>query len=301
MKLEFKMTKAVKVVTVNEENVFIQVLSSFIIPIVISTLLFPAIGPASLLLGLASWVIEMFLGCALSENGTSNEISFAFLWLPLIMLAPFTIPIDIFSSVGKGIWKWFSKRKTEKKICKAWTHLINKGLDSKKIEVDVIGKSTKSLPKIASSLFAEIISDQLGRAPIGEFESGISEEIVVIRVERHGDKICLIGSLTISERNPRDDGSYNSTVQGRVFGITFSVSEHTRVCKVVHHTSRSLLDVHEDEHLEDLWFELTSTSGVLTDTAIDPWQRRWSKNFASGVIHDTPPTEQENSNSEELA
>lgn len=300
MKLEFKMTKAVKEISL-ENNSLIPYVSIFIAPVILAVTLFPLFGSWSLAIGGLFGVFQLIFGSAMSENGIPDEVAFWFLWLPLVMLAPITIPLDIFASVGKGIWKWFSKRKTEKKIRKAWTHLINRGLDPKKIEVDVMGKSTKSLSKIASSLFAEIISDQLGRAPIEEFENGISEEIVVIRVERHGDKICLIGSLTISERNPRDDGSYNSTVQGRVFGITFSVSEHTRVCKVVQHTSRCLSDVHEDEQLEDLWFVLTSSSGVLTETAVDPWQRRMSKNFASGVICDTLPVEQENSNSEELA
>ncbi len=301
MKIQFTATRKLKQIIVDEDRPYFWFyFCSFIIPLTSFALIAPFGFGAAAVGALITWALQMMFATLISPSRYEIQNAF-FCWIPSILLSPITVPVDFFSSIGKVIWSEFSRQKAAKKIRKAWTHLINRGLDPKKIEVDVMGKSTKSLPEIASSLFAEIISDQLGRAPIEEFENGISEEIVVIRVERHGDKICLIGSLTISERNPREDGSYNSTVQGRVFGITFSVSEHTRVCKVVHHTSRSLSDVHEDEQLEDLWFELTSSSGVLTDTAIDPWQRRVSKNFASGVICDTPPVEQENSSAEELA
>lgn len=280
MKIEFKMTKTLKEVSLDDDGI-VPWVSMCVIPITATFLLFPFMGPVALMIGIVSWFFQIMLASLMNANNIPEEFAFFFMWIPVILLAPITIPLDIVSSISKGVWGWFSKRKTEKKIRSSWKYLLEKGLDPHKIEIDSIGNTDNNQAKTAKKLFEEIITDQLERSLIKKSNSNVFEEVKVIRHERNGDKICLIGSFVLSENILRKDGSKNSSIKGRVFGMTFSISEYTGVCKVVHHISRDLREVHEDEQLEDLWFDLTNASDFSSQTAKDPWERRVTKCFGS--------------------
>lgn len=287
MKINWKLTNGLKDLITDDDSIVLSMLSSLIIPVLTAVLLFHLTSGASIIFGLLIWLAEIIGGYIVSEETSiPTEKVFFFIWIPFILLAPITIPVDIFTSVSKGIWKWFSKRKSENKIRAAWTHLIEKGLDPKKIGFDKLDKNSKSLSEIARELFEEVILDHLGRSL---FPS--SEEISIIRYEKHGGKICVIGSLSILENKSRTDGSPDTTVLGRVIGITFSVSKNTGICSVIHYISEPLWKAHEDENVEDMWFNLLNSSGISSESAKDPLERRKMRHFVdeeSGVIIEDP-------------
>lgn len=288
MKINWKMTKGLKDLALEDNSVFLQVVSFLIIPVITLILLFPFISAFSIMIGFGAMFVQLIASSIIyDELPITTEEAFITNWIPLILLAPITIPVDIFTSTTTGIWNWFSKKKTEKKVRNAWEYLIEKGLNPKKIDFDKLDKPLGSLSEISNSLFKEVISDQLGRTLIKK-----SEEIEIVRCEEHGGKICVIGLFTVSEKKPRSDGSNNTTVQGRVFGITFSLSKHTGICKVIHQISQPLSEVHEDEHVEDIWFNLINSSGISSESAKDPLERRRAKHFVdtrSGVIIQDKP------------
>lgn len=277
MNIEFKITKIVKKVSVDQNGIICWV-SLFIIPIAGLVLTAPYLGPLSTLLAAILFFGQIIIGGILCDGFHIDEdVAYFFMWIPVLLLAPLTIPWDIFSSVSKTIWNKLSKNKSEKKLKKSYRQLIEKGLDSRKIETDT-RTLHEDISKTATELFAEIIYDQLGRSLLSK-KSGVLEKTKLIKHEKVDDNICLIGSFTVTECKPREDGSKSSTIDGRVFGITFSISKHTEIFKVIHHISRNISEVHGDEQLEDMWFDLTSASGILSETASDPWDRRASKHL----------------------
>lgn len=284
MKIEFKITKAMKEISTDNDGI-VPWFSFFVVPICLTVLSFPFVGPLAIILGIFALVAQIIALGIMQENNFPDEVTLWFIWIPVILLAPITIPLDIFSSIRKGIWGWFSKKKANKALQKTWQHLLEKGLDNLKIEIDLFDHET-DLSKNIAMLFEEIITDQLGRSIFKKPRNGVSEKIKIMRFEKIGDKICLIGSFVVTESQSRTDGSNNSFMQGRVFGITLSVSESTGISKVFHHTSRTLQEVHENEQLEDLWFDLLASSGISSNTASDPWKRRMQK---CEIIQDEAP------------
>jgi hypothetical protein len=305
MKIEFNLTK--KIVSVCDTE-SVGMFSSLILPIVIAILSFPFVGPWAIAIGILSWIFEIIVTAGFLHEtlDVDENYAFFFIWFPVVILAPITIPVDICSSVVKGIWKWFKKGRADKKTKSAYQSLLKSGLNEREIEIDLVEipdeMTETSLKKIGKRLFQELITDQLDRSILKKSESGTSEKVDLIRVEKDGDKICIIGSFAVSETEKREDSSENKKIKGRVFGVTFSVSKQTGVCKVIHHTSRDLLLAHEEDQLEDLWFDITTASGFSSIKTSDPFERRMSKfrGPASGVVYEEKPLEDVPIQSQEL-
>ncbi len=101
MKIEFRTTKAVRDFVFDSEPSSMG-LMSFILPFIIGFLVAKD-GVDVVSTAFVLWIAQMISTLFISEVTYSNYLSFWFCWIPNILLAPLTLPYDIFSSMFRRI------------------------------------------------------------------------------------------------------------------------------------------------------------------------------------------------------
>lgn len=268
MKIEFTLTRKLKEIVCTNVSDFWFLICFLIIPIITGVLLYPIMSFVSILIAIATMIIQLII--AASSSPTSYEIRDPFFgWIPSILLSPITFTYDISYSVFKGIKEYSKKKKVRDKV----STLLTKGLCPKEIEVDHIeGCIEMESAKLADRLFLEVISDQLDRKPIKK--GSFKEKLKVMKYQKTASGFFLIGNFISTQKTQRGDGAENSEAKGRVFAIHFAFSPQTEIFRVKHHTSKCISQVETENDIEDMWSDLMITSGNPSE---DFWARRRSR------------------------